>query len=249
MNSSSESFDIVLDPSKLPKHVAIIMDGNGRWAKSRGLPRIYGHKKGAEVAKTIVYKTRQLNIPYLTLFAFSKENWLRPKEEIEVLLGLLKYYLETELEEIKRNEIRFKVIGNKDDFPDELKKQLNLVERETEKNDKMVLCMALSYGGRAEIIEAVKKIALQIKENKINIEEIDETVFRKFLYTYDIPDPDLLIRTSGELRISNFLLFQLAYTEFYFTPVYWPDFNEQEYLKALYSYQQRERRFGRIYES
>lgn len=249
MNSSSESFDIVLDPSKLPKHVAIIMDGNGRWAKSRGLPRIYGHKKGAEVAKTIVYKTRQLNIPYLTLFAFSKENWLRPKEEIEVLLGLLKYYLETELEEIKRNEIRFKVIGNKDDFPDELKKQLNLVEKETEKNDKMVLCMALSYGGRAEIIEAVKKIALQIKENKINIEEIDETVFRKFLYTYDIPDPDLLIRTSGELRISNFLLFQLAYTEFYFTPVYWPDFNEQEYLKALYSYQQRERRFGRIYES
>ncbi len=249
MNFSSESFDIVLDPSKLPKHVAIIMDGNGRWAKSRGLPRIYGHKKGAEVAKTIVYKTRQLNIPYLTLFAFSKENWLRPKEEIEVLLGLLKYYLETELEEIKRNEIRFKVIGNKDDFPDELKKQLNLVEKETEKNDKMVLCMALSYGGRAEIIEAVKKIALQIKENKINIEEIDETVFRKFLYTYDIPDPDLLIRTSGELRISNFLLFQLAYTEFYFTPVYWPDFNEQEYLKALYSYQQRERRFGRIYES
>ncbi len=249
MDFFPESFNIILDPSKLPKHVAIIMDGNGRWAKSKGLPRIYGHKKGAEVAKNIIYKTRELNIPYLTLFAFSKENWLRPKEEIETLLGLLKYYLETEFEEIKKNEIKFKVIGNKDDFPEELKKQLNMVEKETEKNDKMVLCMALSYGGRAEIIEAVKKLAFQIKENKISAEEIDEMLFRKFLYTYDIPDPDLLIRTSGELRISNFLLFQLAYTEFYFTPVYWPDFNEEEYLKALYSYQQRERRFGRIYGS
>ena len=248
MDSSLNNSNIILDPLKLPQHVAIIMDGNGRWAKSKGLPRVYGHKKGAEVAKKIIYKTRELGIPYLTLFAFSKENWLRPKEEIEALLELLKIYLDAEFKEMKKNGIKFKVIGNKEDFPDDLQEKLNFVERATEKNDKMVLCMALSYGGRVEIIEAIKKLVEQIKEGKINPEEINERLFRKFLYTADIPDPDLLIRTSGELRISNFLLFQLAYTEFYFTPIYWPDFNEEEYLKALYSYQQRERRFGRVYE-
>ena len=248
MDSSLNNSNIILDPLKLPQHVAIIMDGNGRWAKSKGLPRVYGHKKGAEVAKKIIYKTMELGIPYLTLFAFSKENWLRPKEEIEALLELLKIYLDAEFEEMKKNGIKFKVIGNKEDFPDDLQEKLNYVEKATEKNDKMVLCMALSYGGRVEIIEAIKKLAEQIKEGKINPEEINEKLFRNFLYTPDIPDPDLLIRTSGELRISNFLLFQLAYTEFYFTPIYWPDFNEKEYLKALYSYQQRERRFGRVYE-
>ncbi|PMP64957.1 MAG: isoprenyl transferase [Thermodesulfobacterium geofontis] len=239
---------ITLDPLKLPKHVAIIMDGNGRWAKSKGLPRAYGHKVGAEVAKKIIYKTRELGIPYLTLFAFSKENWFRPPEEISTLLELLKIYLDAELEEMKKQGIRFKVIGDKADFPKDLQEKLEFIEKTTQENEKMVLCMALSYGGKNEIIKAVKKLAEEIKEGKISPEEIDEGLFRKFLDTKDIPDPDLLIRTSGEMRISNFLLFQLAYTELYFTPIYWPDFDEKEYLKALYSYQQRERRFGRIYE-
>jgi undecaprenyl diphosphate synthase len=246
MNQSPDK--IILDPSKLPQHVAIIMDGNGRWAKSKGLPRIYGHKRGAEVAKKIIYKTKELGISYLTLFAFSKENWLRPKDEVSALLELLKIYLDAELEEMKKNGIRFKVIGDKEDFPQDLQEKLNFIEKETENNDKMVLCMALSYGGKNEIIKAVKRLAKKIKEGKVSPEDINETLFRGFLDTKDMPDPDLLIRTSGEMRISNFLLFQLAYTEFYFTPVYWPDFDENEYLKALYSYQQRERRFGRIYE-
>lgn len=248
MNQISNDSSIVLDPSKLPCHVAIIMDGNGRWAKSKGLPRIYGHKKGAEVAKKIIYKTRELGIPYLTLFTFSKENWFRPEEEIKILIELLKIYLDTELNELNKNEIKFKVIGDKEDFPQELQEKLEFVEKITKKNNKMVLCIALSYGGRNEIIKATQKIAEEVKKNRIEPQEIDEKLFRNFLYTKDIPDPDLLIRTSGEMRISNFLLFQLAYTELYFTPIYWPDFDENEYLKALYSYQQRQRRFGRVYE-
>lgn len=249
MNQCFNNSRIVLDPSKLPRHVAIIMDGNGRWAKSKGLPRIYGHKKGAEVAKKIIYKTKELGIPYLTLFAFSKENWLRPEEEIKTLLELLKSYLDAEFEEMKKGGIKFKVIGDKEDFPKDLQEKLELIEKTTEKNDKMVLCMALSYGGKNEIVKATRKLAEEVKKGKISPEDIDEKLFRNFLDTKDIPDPDLLIRTSGEMRISNFLLFQLAYTEFYFTSIYWPDFDENEYLKALYSYQQRERRFGRVYES
>ncbi|MCD6490011.1 MAG: isoprenyl transferase [Thermodesulfobacterium sp.] len=249
MNQCFDDFNIVLDPSKLPRHVAIIMDGNGRWAKSKGLSRIYGHKKGAEVAKKIIYKTKELGIPYLTLFAFSKENWLRPEKEIKTLLELLKIYLDSEFEEMKKKGIRFKVIGDKEDFPQDLQEKLELIEKATEKNEEMVLCMALSYGGKNEIIKATRKLAEEVKKGKISPEDIDEELFRNFLDTKDIPDPDLLIRTSGEMRVSNFLLFQLAYTEFYFTPIYWPDFNENEYLKAIYSYQQRERRFGRVYES
>ncbi|MBO8143388.1 MAG: isoprenyl transferase [Thermodesulfobacterium sp.] len=249
MNQCFNNSHIVLDPSKLPRHVAIIMDGNGRWAKSKGLPRIYGHKKGAEVAKKIIYKTKELGIPYLTLFAFSKENWLRPEEEIKTLLELLKVYLDAEFEEMKKRGIKFKVIGDKEDFPKDLQEKLELIEKTTEKNDEMVLCMALSYGGKNEIVKATRKLAEEVKKGKISPEDIDEKLFRNFLDTKDIPDPDLLIRTSGEMRISNFLLFQLAYTEFYFTSIYWPDFDENEYLKALYSYQQRERRFGRVYES
>ena len=249
MNQCFNNSHIVLDPSKLPRHIAIIMDGNGRWAKSKGLPRIYGHKKGAEVAKKIIYKTKELGIPYLTLFAFSKENWLRPEEEIKTLLELLKVYLDAEFEEMKKRGIKFKVIGDKEDFPKDLQEKLELIEKTTEKNDEMVLCMALSYGGKNEIVKATRKLAEEVKKGKISPEDIDEKLFRNFLDTKDIPDPDLLIRTSGEMRISNFLLFQLAYTEFYFTSIYWPDFDENEYLKALYSYQQRERRFGRVYES
>jgi undecaprenyl diphosphate synthase len=246
--SQEKENDLILDPSKLPSHVAIIMDGNGRWAKSKGLPRVYGHKKGVETAKKIITKTRELGIPVLTLFAFSKENWERPEEEVKTLFQLLKLYLEAELEEMQKKEIRFRVIGDVEDFPKDLQETIRSVERLTQDNKKMTLCLALSYGGKNEIIRAAKKIAERVKEGVLSPEEINEKVFRNFLYAPDLPDPDLLIRTSGELRISNFLLFQIAYTEFYFTPVYWPDFNEEEYLKALYSYQQRERRFGKVYE-
>ena len=200
----------------------------------------------AEVAKKIVSKTVELGIPVLTLYAFSKENWQRPKDEIDALFEILKWYLDDQLPEMKKRGIRFKVIGEKEDFPQDVKEKLDFVEKETEKNKKLLLCMALSYGGRAEILRAVRLIAQDIKKGVISPEDITESLFRKYLYTEDIPDPDLLIRTSGELRISNFLLFQSAYTEFYFTKIYWPDFTEEEYLKALASYQQRERRFGKV---
>ena len=245
----SNSSKIYLDPSKLPQHVAIIMDGNGRWAKSKGLPRIYGHKKGAEIAKRIIIKTRELEIPVLTLFSFSKENWLRPKDEVNFLFNLFKEYLKNELELMKKHGIQLRIIGDKKELPGDLYEIIEHVEKETSKCNKLILCIALNYSGRSEIIRATKLIAERVKNGDVNISDIDENLFKKFLYTSDLPDPDLLIRTSGEIRISNFLLYQLAYTEFYFTPVYWPDFTEQEYLKALYSYQQRERRFGKVYES
>jgi len=245
----SNSSKIYLDPSKLPQHVAIIMDGNGRWAKSKGLPRIYGHKKGAEIAKRIIIKTRELEIPVLTLFSFSKENRLRPKDEVNFLFNLFKEYLKNELELMKKHGIQLRIIGDKEELPGDLYEVIKQAEKETSKCNKLILCIALNYSGRSEIIRATKLIAERVKNGDVNISDIDENLFKKFLYTSDLPDPDLLIRTSGEIRISNFLLYQLAYTEFYFTPVYWPDFTEQEYLKALYSYQQRERRFGKVYES
>ncbi len=245
----SNSSKIYLDPSKLPQHVAIIMDGNGRWAKSKGLPRIYGHKKGAEIAKRIIIKTRELEIPVLTLFSFSKENRLRPKDEVNFLFNLFKEYLKNELELMKKHGIQLRIIGDKEELPGDLYEVIKQAEKETSKCNKLILCIALNYSGRSEIIRATKLIAERVKNGDVNISDIDESLFKKFLYTSDLPDPDLLIRTSGEIRVSNFLLYQLAYTEFYFTPVYWPDFTEQEYLKALYSYQQRERRFGKVYES
>ncbi len=238
--------EVSLDPARLPCHVAIIMDGNGRWAKSKGLPRIFGHKKGAEVAKKIISKTVELGIPVLTLYAFSKENWQRPRDEIEALFEILKWYLDDQLPEMQKKGIKFKVIGEKNDFPEDVKEKLEFVEKETADNKNLLLCMALSYGGRAEIINAVKNIAEDVKKGIINPEDITESLFRKYLYTGEIPDPDLLIRTGGEIRISNFLLFQSAYTEFYFTKIYWPEFTEEEYIKALISYQQRERRFGKV---
>ncbi|MGC8872268.1 MAG: isoprenyl transferase [Caldimicrobium sp.] len=237
-----------LDLEKLPRHVAIIMDGNGRWAKRKGLPRIYGHKKGVEVAKSIIIKSRELNIPYLTLFAFSKENWQRPKTEVDTLLLLLKEYLQKELPLMIEKEIKLKIIGDTEDFPEELKKLIEQVEKKTENLKGMTLVLALSYSGRAEILRATKLLAEEVEKGKLSVKDINEELFRRFFYFPELPDPDLLIRTSGELRISNFLLYQLAYTEFYFTETLWPDFTEEEYLKALFSYQKRERRFGRIYE-
>lgn len=245
---SFSQYEQKLDPEKLPRHVAIIMDGNGRWAKRQGLPRVFGHKKGVETARSIIIKSRNLNIPYLTLFAFSKENWQRPKEEVDTLLSLLKEYLQKELPLMIEKEIKLKVIGDREDLPEDLKKLIEKVEGETEKFNKMTLVLALSYSGRAEILRAVKFIAKEIENGRIQSHEIDEKLFKNFFYFPELPDPDLLIRTSGELRISNFLLYQLAYTEFYFTETLWPDFTEEEYLQALLSYQRRERRFGKIYE-
>lgn len=237
-----------LDFSKLPQHVAIIMDGNGRWAKKHGFPRFYGHQKGAETAKKVIEKTYELKIPYLTLFAFSKENWKRPKEEVEAILELFKIYLTKEKHSLIEKGICLKIIGDREDFSQDLVELIEEIEEETKNNSELTLCLALSYGGRAEILKAVKDISTKVKQGLLDPENIDEKVFREHLYTKDIPDPDLLIRTSGEERISNFLLFQIAYTELYFTPVYWPEFTEEEYLKALWSYQQRERRFGGVCE-
>ncbi|MFN3406483.1 MAG: isoprenyl transferase [Caldimicrobium sp.] len=232
----------------LPRHVAIIMDGNGRWAKKQGYPRIYGHKKGAEIAKKIIIKARELNIPYLTLFAFSKENWQRPSSEVAALLALLAEYLEVELPTMVENEIRLKVIGDREDFPEELQKKIEEVEEKTSPFQKMTLVLALSYSGRAEILRAVKKLAEKVRNRELDPKDITENLFKQFFYFPELPDPDLLIRTSGELRISNFFLFQSAYTELYFTDLLWPEFTEEEFLKALEDYQKRERRFGKIYE-
>ncbi len=232
----------------LPYHVGIIMDGNGRWAKKQNLPRIYGHKKGIETVRRIIIQSRELGIPYLTLFAFSKENWQRPQEEVEALLLLLEKYLEQELPLMLEKDIRFKVIGDKEEFSPSLQENITEVERLTSHCRSLTLTLALSYSGRAEILRAIRKIAEKVKAQEIQPEEIEETLLREFFYFPELPDPDLLIRTGGEIRISNFFLFQLAYTELYFTEVLWPDFTEENFLEALQAYQKRERRFGRIYE-
>ncbi len=235
-----------LDPERLPRHVAIIMDGNGRWAKKRGLPRFYGHRQGVKTAKRIITKACEIPIPVLTLYAFSRENWERPPEEIAVLMELLRAYLREELPEMKARGIRFRVIGERERFPRDIQEMIARCEAETASGERMTLVLALSYGGRAEIARAARLLAEEVKEGRISPEEITPEVFARFLYTADLPDPDLLIRTSGEQRLSNFLLYQSAYTEFYFTPVLWPDFTEEEFLKALEDFQRRERRFGRI---
>jgi undecaprenyl diphosphate synthase len=226
---------------KIPKSVAIIMDGNGRWAEKRGLPRIEGHRRGQKNVRMVIKTSRELGIKYLTLFAFSTENWKRPKEEVEGLFKLLEEAIEKETEEIHRNKIKIKFIGKIEELPENLKKKINYAEEKTKGNKKMVLNIALNYGGKQEILNAVNKIIKEeIKEN------IDEKFFSKYLYTKDTPYPDLLIRTGGEKRISNFLLFQIAYTELYFTKTLWPDFKKKDFLKAICEYQNRKRKFGNL---
>lgn len=232
---------------KLPRHVAIIMDGNGRWARNRALPRAEGHIAGIESVRDVVTATREFAIPYLTLYAFSKENWTRPKEEVEALLALLAVYLQKELPLMMEEDIRFRPIGNIGDLPRELQEQLNGVSRETENNKSMLLNIALSYSGREEILRAARLIAGDLKRGSIT--DIDEGVFSRYLYTAGMPDPDLLIRTSGEMRLSNFLLWQLAYTEIYVTDTLWPDFRREAYERALSDYAGRKRRFGSLKEA
>jgi undecaprenyl diphosphate synthase len=231
---------------KLPRHVAIIMDGNGRWARRRGLPRIEGHIAGIESVRDIVTMTRELQIPYLTLYAFSKENWTRPKKEVEALLSLLGVYLEKELPVMLENNVRFNAIGAISDLPGYLQQQLGRVMEKTGKNASLLLNMALSYSGRQEIVRAAGLVAEAIARGEIA--RIDEESFSRYLYTTDMPDPDLLIRTSGEMRLSNFLLWQMAYTEIYVTETLWPDFRSEAYQNALKDYTVRKRRFGSLKE-
>ncbi len=228
----------------LPRHVAIIMDGNGRWARRRFMPRIMGHRQGAKTVKEIVTAARELNIPYLTLYAFSKENWSRPVDEVNGLMELLYEYLQQELDELLGKRIRLRAIGELEALPDKVYNLLMETMDKTAKNYEMQLILALSYGGRSEIIEAAKRFAKKCINGEMALEDLDEASFRSFMYAEDIPDPDLIIRTSGEKRLSNFLLFQAAYSELYITNTLWPDFNKKEFLKALNDYRRRERRFG-----
>jgi undecaprenyl diphosphate synthase len=242
----SEKFN--LNRERLPSHIAIIMDGNGRWAKKKNLHRIRGHMKGVDAVREVVTACRELGIKVLTLYAFSIENWQRPVEEVNALMGLLKEYLIKERPEMLRNNIRLNAIGRLEDLPPDVLEILRETIKQTEGCDGMILNLALSYGGRLEILHALKRIFLDLKEGRLREEEIDPPLFSKYLWTSGLPDPDLLIRTSGEFRLSNFLLWQIAYTEIYVTKTLWPDFDRKELLKAIADYQSRERRFGRISE-
>jgi undecaprenyl diphosphate synthase len=234
-----------LDQEVLPKHVAVIMDGNGRWAELRGLPRIAGHREGINSVREMIAQCLELGIQALTIYAFSQENWNRPSQEINALMGLLEHYLSTERDKLIEQQVRFRAVGRLELLPESAQHWVRTTEKETAHLDKMALTVALSYGGRAEIVDAVKGLLRDAASGTVQPDRIDEALFDRYLSTHPLPDPDLLIRTSGETRISNFLLWQLAYTE-YFTPTLWPDFRRREFLLALIEYQRRERRFGRV---
>ncbi len=241
--SEEESLIKQLDFARLPRHVAIIMDGNGRWAKKRNLPRVEGHRAGEKSVREVVETSGRLGIQYLSLYAFSKENWKRPKSEITTLWRLLEDYLRKEDRVLVENNFRLRVIGQKTAIPQTTIRELERVETLTQNNDRMTILLALNYGGRAEIVDAVNKI---MSDADLNGRSMTETLFSQYLYTADIPDPDLLIRTSGELRVSNFLLWQIAYSEIWITEELWPDFRKKHLLHALVEFQKRERRFGDI---
>jgi undecaprenyl diphosphate synthase len=236
----------LLDLESLPRHIAIIMDGNGRWAELRNLPRIAGHTEGIKSVRDIIMLCGELGIGALTIYAFSQENWKRPVPEINALMMLLEKYLQSEMDALIEKGARFRAIGRIDSLPSSALNWVRKVEQETAHLDKLMLTVALSYGGRSEIVDAVRRLAQDCKDGKVQPEAIDETLMEDYLSTQGLPDPDLLIRTSGEARISNFLLWQLAYTEMYFTPTLWPDFRRREALLALLEFQRRERRFGRV---
>ena len=230
----------------LPHHVAIIMDGNGRWARKRGFPRIAGHKQAIKSVRDIVEVCGQLEIDVLTLYTFSLENWQRPKNEVSALMNLLVKTIKNEVEELAQNNVKLITIGHPEDLPLQTRKSMEFGIKRTEKSEGLTLNLALSYGGRLEIVDAVKKIAEKVKAGELEPDQIDENLFSNHLYTKDLPNPDLMIRTSGESRISNFLLWQLAYTEMYITDVLWPDFRRNHLYEAIHSFQKRERRFGKV---
>jgi len=239
-NNKNELFDM----SKLPQHLAIIMDGNGRWAKKKGLPRSVGHREGAKVVKRVITNCLDFNIPILTLFAFSTENWKRPKNEITYLLKLFERVLSKEKANLIKNNIKINFIGRLNDLPNSLNDKMNELCESTKRNNKLILNIAINYGGRAEIVDAINSIILKIDKKILNIEEINEDTIRDNLYTYNLPDPDLLIRTAGEMRISNFMIWQIAYTEFWVTPVLWPDFDKNDLIEAIINFQKRVRKYG-----
>ena len=229
----------------VPNHIAIILDGNGRWAKERGMPRTYGHVKGCANLENICYDIKDLGVKYLTVYAFSTENWQRSKDEVDALMQLLNEYLDKELKEIMDNNVRIVFIGERYMLSDSIQAKMTFLEKESEKNTDLTLCIALSYGSRQEILFAVKKIAAKVKEGSMDISQITQDVFSEELYTKEIPDPDVLIRTSGEQRISNYLLWQSAYTELFFTNTLWPDFGKDELWDIINKFNQRERRYGK----
>ncbi len=227
------------------EHLAIIMDGNGRWAARRGLPRSMGHRKGAEVVKEITRAAGELGIKYLTLYAFSTENWNRSEDEVKTLMGLLRDYLQSDLKEVQQNNVRIRFIGEREMLDADIARKMAEIEADTLRNTGMTLCIALSYGSRQEIVNAVKKTAALVKEGDISLNDVDVKLFSDMLYTKDMPDPDLVIRTSGEQRISNYLLWQIAYAEFFFTDVLWPDFNKKLLEDIIKNFNMRERRYGK----
>jgi len=238
----------IIDLNRLPRHVAIIMDGNGRWAQKRKQPRLFGHKAGAQSVRNIVETCREIGIEYLTLYAFSSENWRRPEQEISGLMTILKNYLESELPRMQKNGIRLMSIGNRQKLPETVRQSLQRVIEATSGNSKLTLNLALSYGGRDEIVRAVRAISARCLQGEITAEQISDQMISENLDTCRMPDPDLLIRTGGEARLSNFLLWQVSYAEIYFTETMWPDFRKEVFLEALVEYQSRERRFGRTGE-
>lgn len=247
MNSNSFPADLTLpDPDRMPQHIAIIMDGNGRWAKKRLLNRVKGHETGARVVRDMVRTCSDLGVSWLTLYAFSTENWQRPKMEVAALMMILKNFLKTELQEMLDKNIRFQSIGQTHRLPQDVQQRIKDTVRETKNNTGMVLNLALSYGGRTEITDMVKDIAARVQDGKISKDAITEELISRSLYTKSMPDPDLMIRTSGETRISNFLLWQIAYSELVFTNTLWPDFTREELIRIIIEYQGRERRFGKV---
>ncbi|TKB08804.1 isoprenyl transferase [Desulforhopalus sp. IMCC35007] len=242
----SESIEV--DLNRLPRHVAIIMDGNGRWAQKKRKPRLFGHKAGATSVQEIVEVSGELGIEFLTLYAFSSENWRRPEQEVSGLMSILKHYLESELPKMQKNGIRLVSIGDQTRLPDAVRKSLQSVIKATENNRKLTLNLALSYGGRDEIVRAVKKISQRCVSGDLDVQSLCDDDISQSLDTCGMPDPDLLIRTGGEARLSNFLLWQLSYAEIYFTGVMWPDFRKDVYLNAIADFQQRQRRFGKTGE-
>lgn len=232
----------------VPQHIAIILDGNGRWAKAKGMPRNYGHAQGSKNVERICEEAYKMGVKYLTVYAFSTENWNRPKGEVDALMKLLRNYMKTCLKTAAKNRMKVRVLGDKTKLDEDIRTRIDELEKATVDNDGLNFQIALNYGSRDEMVRAMKKMAEDCKDGKLEVADISEKVFEKYLDTHDIPDPDLLIRTSGELRLSNYLLWQLAYTEFYFTDVPWPDFSKEELLKAIEQYNRRDRRYGKVKE-
>lgn len=240
------SFKEHIDTHNLPEHVAVIMDGNGRWAKNKGAARIFGHRNAIEAVRQVIEGAGEIGIKYLTLYAFSTENWGRPKEEVDALMELLVNTLQKEIERLHKNKVRLKTIGDIGQLPKDCRENLRVATESTKNNTGLTLLIALNYSGRREILKAVNELSMRVKEGTVGVDEIDEQLFASFLDTKNIPDPELLIRTSGEMRISNFLLWQIAYTELYITQKLWPDFRKEDLYEAICEYQKRERRFGKV---